>query len=140
MTFWFVAGALVLIAELFAGTVYLLVVGAALFGAGIAAALGGSVPVAVLTAALLSALGILPVHKWVKKHRRSQRQEAEANDLDIGQTVQILRHLHGDVYEVAYRGAHWQAKMPGGKAAAQTGTAVITGKDGNILLLDLHSI
>ena len=42
MIAWFIAAVLVLIFELFAGTIYLLVVSAALFGAGIAALLFNS--------------------------------------------------------------------------------------------------
>lgn len=62
MTVWFVAAVAVLIIELLTGTVYLLVVSAALAGSGIAYGLTGSTPAAVLTAALLSALGIWFVH------------------------------------------------------------------------------
>ncbi|STZ76145.1 NfeD family protein [Bergeriella denitrificans] len=139
MTFWLIAAALVLILELFAGTVYLLVVCVALLGAGAVAALTDSTPAALLTAALLSAVFIWPVRAWARKHRRSKAQEAAENDLDIGQTVRIERHLHGALYEVVYRGAHWQARAinPADAAAAQS--AVITGKEGNLLLVRLHS-
>ena len=110
MTTWFIVAAAVLIVELFVGTVYLLVVSAALFGAGL-------------------------VHSKFKK--TAPRQELN-DDLDIGQTVQILRRLHGDCYEVAYRGTHWQAQAENADAVQTTSTAVITGKNGNVLLIRLN--
>ena len=58
MTIWFVAAAVVLIVELFIGTVYLLVVSVALAAAGIMYGLSGHFSAAVLTAAIISALGI----------------------------------------------------------------------------------
>ena len=58
MLSWFIAAALILIFELFVGTIYLLVVSAALFGAGLAELLFGQTTISVLTAAVLAAVGI----------------------------------------------------------------------------------
>ncbi|MCP1659663.1 NfeD family protein [Neisseria perflava] len=138
MTTWFIAAALLLIFELFAGTVYLLVVSAALFGAGVVAWLTDNITAAVITAAVLSALGIWLSQGWIREHRRSPAEEMAQNDLDIGQTVQILRHLHTDRYEVLYRGTHWQAQALNPASVSQPHTAVITGKNGNVLLVHLH--
>lgn len=107
MTAWFIAAAAVLIVELFVGTVYLLVVSAALFGAGLVYWLTGDTSIAVAAAAVLSAAGIWLVHGKFKK--TAPRQELN-DDLDIGQTVHILQRLHGDCYEVSYRGTYWQAQ------------------------------
>jgi len=135
MTAWFIAAAAVLIVELFVGTVYLLVVSAALFGAGLVYWLTGDTSIAVAAAAVLSAAGIWLVHGKFKK--TAPRQELN-DDLDIGQTVQILRRLHGDCYEVFYRGTHWQAQAENVDAVQTTSTAVITGKNGNVLLIRLN--
>ncbi|WP_016686792.1 NfeD family protein [Neisseria sicca] len=135
MTAWFIAAAAVLIVELFIGTVYLLVVSAALFGAGLVYWLIGDTSIAVAAAAVLSAVGIWVVHSKFKK--TAPRQELN-DDLDIGQTVQILRRLHGDCYEVSYRGTHWQARAENADAVQTTSTAVITGKNGNVLLIRLN--
>lgn len=134
MTIWFVAAALVLLVELFAGTVYLMVISGALFGAGLAAWLSGSVSAAVVTAAALAALGIWAVNRHVRRHPKPVQED----DLDIGQTVYILRRLHGDRYEVSYRGTHWQAQALNAASASDAQTAVITGKQGNLLLVHLH--
>lgn len=135
MTAWFIAAAAVLIVELFVGTVYLLVVSAALFGAGLVYWLTGDTSIAVAAAAVLSAAGIWLVHGKFKK--TAPRQELN-DDLDIGQTVHILQRLHGDCYEVAYRGTHWQAQAENADAVQTTSTAVITGKNGNVLLIRLN--
>lgn len=135
MTTWFIAAAAVLIVELFVGTVYLLVVSAALFGAGLVYWLTGDTSIAVVAAAVLSAVGIWVVHGKFKK--TAPRKELN-DDLDIGQTVHILRRLHGDYYEVAYRGTHWQAQAENADAVQTTSTAVITGKNGNVLLIRLN--
>ena len=60
MTAWFIAAAAVLIVELFVGTVYLLVVSAALFGAGLVYWLTGDTSIAVAAAAVCPP----PVSGW----------------------------------------------------------------------------
>lgn len=79
MTIWFVAAAVVLIVELFIGTVYLLVVSVALAAAGIMYGLSGHFSAAVLTAAIISALGIWLVHGRLKNQLAPQ---ALNDDLD----------------------------------------------------------
>ncbi len=138
MTYWFIAAALVLIFELFVSTIYLLVVSAALFGAGLAALLFNNLTVSIITAAVLASVGIAWANRWIKRHRRPDNGDASLNDLDIGQTVHINRHLHGNMYEVHYRGSVWQAEAANAPTAPQPQTAVITGKNGNILLINLH--
>ena len=135
MTAWFIAAAAVLIVELFVGTVYLLVVSAALFGAGLVYWLTGDTSIAVAAAAVLSAAGIWLVHGKFKK--TAPRQELN-DDLDIGQIVHILQRLHGDSYEVFYRGTRWQAQAENADAIQTTSTAVITDKNGNVLLIRLN--
>ncbi|MCL9778576.1 NfeD family protein [Neisseria subflava] len=133
MTIWFVAAAVVLIVELFIGTVYLLVVSVALAAAGIMYGLSGHFSAAVLTAAIISALGIWLVHGRLKNQLAPQ---ALNDDLDIGQNVHILRHLHDNIYEVAYRGTHWQAQAERPQDTFQTASsAVITAKNGNLLII-----
>lgn len=132
MTVWFVAAVAVLIIELLTGTVYLLVVSAALAGSGIAYGLTGSTPAAVLTAALLSALGIWFVHAKtaVRKVETDSYQ-----DLDAGQYVEILRHTGGNCYEVFYRGTHWQAQNTGQEELEPGTRALIVRKEGNLLII-----
>lgn len=132
MTVWFVAAVAVLIIELVTGTVYLLVVSAALAGSGIIYGLTGSTPAAVLTAALLSALGIWFVHAKtaVRKVETDSYQ-----DLDAGQYVEILRYTGGNRYEVFYRGTHWQAQNTGQEELELGTRALIVRKEGNLLII-----
>ena len=78
MLSWFIAAALILIFELFVGTIYLLVVSAALFGAGLAELLFGQTTISVLTAAVLAAVGIWWAKGWIRRHRRAPEIEAAA--------------------------------------------------------------
>lgn len=132
MTYWLIAAVAVLIVEMFVGTIYLLVVSASLFGAALVVGFGGSFGTGILTAALLSAVGIALTYRQMKKRRSKARKAAD--DLDIGQRVRICRHLHDNLYEVHYRGTVWQAQAQHSAAGAETGT--ITGKNGNTLLID----
>lgn len=139
MTNWFIIAAIVLIIELFIGSIYLMVISAALFGAGIAAFFTNNTSIALFTAAFLAGGGIWWTHIWLKKHKHTPNEDALKNDLDIGQTVHILRHLHTNIYEVSYRGTHWQAQALNQVSSNHTAqTAVITGKNSNVLLIHLH--
>ena len=132
MTVWFVAAVAVLIIELLTGTVYLLVISAALAGSGIIYGLTGSTPAATLAAALLSALGIWFVH--AKTAVRKVETDAY-QDLDAGQYAEILRHAGGNRYEVFYRGTHWQAQNMGQDVFEPGTRALIVRKEGNLLII-----
>lgn len=138
MMFWLIAAVALLIIELFTGTVYLMVLSAALAGAALVDWLGGGFSASLLTAALLAAAGIWQVRRILRVRRAAEPSEHLQNDLDIGQTVQIVRHLHTDMYDVFYRGTHWQAQAANHTAATSAQTGVITGRNGNLLLIHLH--
>lgn len=101
-------------------------------GSGIIYGLTGSTPAAVLTAALLSALGIWFVHAKtaVRKVETDSYQ-----DLDAGQYAEILRHTGGNRYEVFYRGTHWQAQNTGQEELEPGTRALIVRKEGNLLII-----
>lgn len=132
MTAWFTTAAIVLILELFTGTIYLLVISAAIAGAGIVFGLTGNTFAAVFTVSLLSALGI-----WlVFRHTASRKNtHGETHDLDAGQTVEVRKHIHGDRYEVFYRGTQWQAQNTAETVLAEGSLAQIVAKNGNLLLI-----
>ena len=113
--YWFIAAVAVLVVEMFVGTLYLLIISAALAGAGAASLLFDGSAVPILTPA-----------------------DEAGNDLDIGQTVKILRRVSEGQYEVSYRGTTWQARALNARTAAEPSFAVIGGKEGNILLVHLN--
>ena len=134
--YWFIAAVAVLVVEMFVGTLYLLIISAALAGAGAASLLFDGSAVPILTAAAISAVGLFGLHGFIKR-RRTPADEV-SNDLDIGQTVKILRRVSEGQYEVSYRGTTWQARALNARPSAEPSFAVIGGKEGNILLVHLN--
>jgi nodulation efficiency nfeD family protein len=134
--YWFIAAVAVLVVEMFVGTLYLLIISAALAGAGAASLLFDGSAVPIWPAAAISAVGLFWLHGFIKR-RRTPADEA-GNDLDIGQTVKILRRVSEGQYEVSYRGTTWQARALNARTAAEPSFAVIGGKEGNILLVHLN--
>lgn len=137
MMAWFVAALILFIAELFVGSFYLLIISFSLVGAGLAAFLFEHAAVPILTAVMIASLGLYWVQRYSKRHKN--QAEAVHDDLDIGQTVQIVRHLHDQIYEVFYRGSYWQARVMNTThlVAAHT-TASIVGKESNTLLIHVQ--
>ena len=123
--------------ELFSGTVYLLVLSAALAGAGFCALLFNVNAVAsVLVAAFLSAVGTLYVYRLRGKSPKNKALQ-QHNDLDIGSVVQIEQPLSGGAWRVFYRGTTWEARAARPHAHFQMGdNARICGKDGITLLIE----
>lgn len=137
-TFWLIAAAVLFALELFAGTVYLLVLSAALCGAALAEWLFGlGWQGSLLAAAVLSLLGVA----WVWRLRKAARavrveSDAAANDLDIGALVLLQTPLAGGLWRVEYRGSIWEAQIVSGAATAGA-AARIRAKNGNVLLLEM---
>lgn len=131
---WFAAAAVLLIADMFLGTLYLLIVSTSLFAAGLSTLLFDNGTLPFITAAVIAAGGLLWVHRLLLRRKALLAREpaADGNDLDIGQTVAVIRHLHGDLYEVRHRGTLWQARAHN---ARHTDNAVITGKESTILFI-----
>ena len=122
---------------MFSGTVYLLVLSAALAGAGFCALLFNVNAVAsVLVAAFLSAVGTLYVYRLRGKSPKNKALQ-QHNDLDIGSVVQIEQPLSGGAWRVFYRGTTWEARAARPHAHFQMGdNARICGKDGITLLIE----
>ncbi|WP_325319998.1 NfeD family protein [Kingella oralis] len=136
-TYWFIAAVAVFVLEMFSGTVYLLVLSAALAGAGFCALLFNVNAVAsVLVAAFLSAVGTLYVYRLRGKSPKNKALQ-QHNDLDIGSVVQIEQPLSGGAWRVFYRGTTWEARAARPHAHFQMGdNARICGKDGITLLIE----
>ena len=136
-TYWLIAAVAVFMLELFSGTVYLLVLSAALAGAGLTAWLFNTSAVAsMLVAAFLSAVGTLYVYRMRGKSPKNKALQ-QHNDLDIGSVVQIEQPLSGGAWRVFYRGTTWEARAARPHAHFQMGdNARICGKDGITLLIE----
>lgn len=133
--FWLMAAVILFVVEMFIGTVYLLVLSAALVGAALAAFFGVGLAGCIFITAFLAALGSLYVYFMRKK--RSLKQDVSCdNDLDLGQVVQIESRLQHNLWRVHYRGALWTARSVLTQDFQAGETARICGKDGIVLLIE----
>lgn len=109
---WWLAAVVLVIAEMFSGTFYLLAVALGLAGAGLAAFFGMVWSGQAVTAALLCSASVAAVYFW----RRKQAEPLLQTNLayDIGQSVQIASWTDERHARVSYRGAAWDAELAGG--------------------------
>lgn len=133
--YWITAAVILFVAELFLGTVYLLVLSAALLGAALSAWLFGNTA-AMWTAIVLSLAGCA----WVYRFKRANLPYTPTpeDDFDIGQTVVLEELLPTGEWKIHYRGTWWHAKSVSG--SLKTGdTAQIIARDGNQFIIQSFS-
>jgi len=130
---WILVGFALLITELVSGTFYLLVLGIGAFAAAAVAALGDSRLAEVSAAGVVAIAGAWLVRNW---HRKSQHRpgEASSNAIDIGQTASFESWIDQGkgLARVKYRGASWDAVVPGGTAPHPDDLLYITGQEGHV--------
>lgn len=128
---WWIAGAVLIAAELVTGTFYLLVVGLALACGGLAAWFGAAVPVQWLIAAALGVVGTLLLQRW---KRGLAAGTPPQQGLDIGQMVHVQSWGPAGTARVAYRGSTWDAEVAT-PDTPHAKTMYIAGTRGSVLLL-----
>jgi membrane protein implicated in regulation of membrane protease activity len=108
---WLVGAGILVIAELFTGTFYLLMIAIGLAFGGIAALLGASGPIQTLVAAAvgLVATSILHRSRFGRPARQSPSRDRNVN-LDIGARVTVPAWQDGRA-RVMYRGALWDVEL-----------------------------
>jgi membrane protein implicated in regulation of membrane protease activity len=108
---WLVGAGILVIAELFTGTFYLLMIAIGLAFGGIAALLGASGPIQTLAAAVtgLVATSILHRSPFGRPARQSPSRDQNVN-LDIGGRVTVPAWQDGRA-RVMYRGALWDVEL-----------------------------
>lgn len=134
---WLVAAGVLVIAELFTGTFYLLMIAIGL-GAGALAALGGaSGPLQILVAAAfgLAATAILHRSRFGKPAKSMATRDRNVN-LDIGQRIAVPQWQDGRA-RVMYRGALWDVELGPG-AQPEAGEYRIVEVLGNRLIVGNH--
>ena len=127
---WWVAGAVLIGAELLTGTFYLLVVGLAMGLGGLAAWLGAELPVQWLTAGILGVIGTLVLQRW----KRAHAAVAGSQSLDVGQMVQVQHWGPDGRARVSYRGSSWDAELAAPTTATGS-TMYIAAMRGSTLIL-----
>jgi membrane protein implicated in regulation of membrane protease activity len=118
---WFVLAGALIVAELFTGTFYLLMIALGVVAGGIAALSGALLEWQLLAAALVGISAVL----LLRRSRFGRLRGNAANDdpniiLDIGQSVDVSAwQEHGDrhVARVPYRGAMWDVELQAGHPA-----------------------
>lgn len=118
---WFGIAGILVIAEIFSGTFYLLMIAAGALAGGVAALAGLVFALQMAIAAMVGAITIFLLRKssFAKKRRLSAARDPNVN-LDIGQTVYVAQ-WQGNHARALYRGAMWDIElMPGETAVAGT--------------------
>lgn len=114
---WWLAAIVLVIAEMFSGTFYLLAVASGLAAAGLAALLGMAGNGQALIAALLCSASVAALYLW----RRKTAPDTQGNfSYDIGQSVRIASWTDERHARVQYRGAEWEARLADDAAADVT--------------------
>ena len=138
-TWWWIATALTVAAELASGTFYLLMVAGGLAAGAVSAHLGAPLAGQLLAAALV---GGGAVALWTRQRQRRPAPPPAASDpdqhLDLGQPVHVS-HWRGDgTARVHYRGTEWTARWQATDAAPLPpgpGTFTIRALRGNQLVV-----
>ena len=131
---WLVGAGILVIAELFTGTFYLLMIAIGLAFGALAAAFGASAPVQTITAATVGvvATGLLHRSRFGKPARSNAARDHNVN-LDIGQHVTVPSWQNGRA-RVLYRGALWDVELGQG-ATPEAGDFRIIEIQGNRLIV-----
>ena len=131
---WLVGAGILVIAELFTGTFYLLMIAIGLAFGALAAAFGASAPVQTITAAAVGvvATGLLHRSRFGKPARSNAARDHNVN-LDIGQHVTVPSWQNGRA-RVLYRGALWDVELGQG-ATPEAGDFRIIEIQGNRLIV-----
>ncbi|MBN8492514.1 MAG: NfeD family protein, partial [Burkholderiales bacterium] len=132
---WLVAGLLVL-AELFIGSFYMLMLALGGVAGALAAHLGAGYPAQLVAAAVVGAGTTALWHLRRAKAPRSAPVESNRDvNLDIGQRVQVDAWDADGTARVNYRGSGWTAQH-GGTGAPAPGPHVIVAVQGNRLVVE----
>lgn len=131
---WLVAAGVLVIAELFTGTFYLLMIAIGLGAGALAALLGASAPTQILVAAAVGLIATAILHR--SRFGRPTRSEATRDrnvNLDIGQRV-VVPQWQDRRARVMYRGALWDVELGPG-ALPEAGDYRIVEVLGNRLIV-----
>jgi membrane protein implicated in regulation of membrane protease activity len=137
-TFWWIAAAALVIAELLTGTIYLLAVAVGGVAGAIAAHLGLGLTAQVAIAAAVGTLTTLLWHFSKARQRRVEVAPAQANtdvNQDIGAQVTVNEWNADGTAQVNYRGAQWTVLAQQG-ADRLSGQHRVTEVVGNRLVVE----
>lgn len=131
---WFIVAGVLVMAELFSGTFYVLMIALGMVMGGLAALLGWPVSVQILIAAAVgvAATSLLHRSRFGAPSRKDAGRDPNVN-IDIGQRVEVGA-WNGAKARVLYRGAPWDVELAPGVAAV-AGSFVIVEIRGSCLIV-----
>jgi membrane protein implicated in regulation of membrane protease activity len=115
---WAIGAGVLVIAELFSGTFYLLMIAIGMGAGALTSLLGIDMPGQMLVAAIVAAIGTLLLRR--SRFGKIERRPASANpdvNMDVGQSIHVPAWQDG-VARVMYRGAQWDVELAPGEVAA----------------------
>lgn len=132
---WFLwAGGLV-IAELFSGTFYLLMISGGLAAGGLAALLGAGFSSQMITAGVVSVVAILALRRTQFIHPSRTDAASDPNvNMDVGQKIMVDSWNADDTARVMYRGAQWDIDLVAGERP-EPGVYIIKEVQGSRLIV-----
>lgn len=130
---WWTAAIVLAVAEMATGTFYLLVLALAAALSGVLAWLGVGELLQLLAASISTIVGIVLIQQY--KKRCARQTPKLGNNLDIGQTVEVLAWIGNEGRaRVDYRGTQWDARLE--DLQAERGERMrIIGAEGSIFIL-----
>lgn len=132
LTFWIVAGIILLILEMLTGGFFLLFIAIGSFAAALGHALGENLTAQGLTCAIVSVLGVALFRRPIQR-RLLKRIELSA---DVGKEIQSDQPIppHQQA-RIQYQGTSWLATNLDSEEIRQGDRVIIVGIDGNTLLV-----
>jgi membrane protein implicated in regulation of membrane protease activity len=135
-TWWWIGAGLLIAAELWTGTFYLLMMALGMAGAALAAHWGLDASGQIVVAALVGGGATAAWHfQRARAPRSAPYQSNRDANLDVGERVTVTAWGADRTTRVNYRGASWLAVYRGSDASPAPGDFVIAAVDGNRLIL-----
>lgn len=137
--YWFGLAFLLLIMELFSGTLYMLFIAIAFVVVGLSEViLKTGLDFNLAIASVLIIVCVFLVRKLNQK-RKAKRSDV-SDDFDMGQVVDLVSYETDGSARVFYRGVEWEARLlstPETTSETDSKKAKIVAKEGNTLVIEL---
>jgi membrane protein implicated in regulation of membrane protease activity len=139
---WFALAGLAVVAELFTGTFYLLLISLGLAAGGFAAWAGADWPVQLLSAAAVAAAAFVPLHRsrWGQRKPPINAKQDASIHLDIGQRVRVDTWEAEGRARVTYRGAEWDVELAAGEAVTPGRFEILEMRGNQLILTAKHKV
>jgi membrane protein implicated in regulation of membrane protease activity len=127
---WAILGLVLVIAELLSGTFYLLMFGAAAFGAAAVAYFGQPFAAQAVVATAVAGFGCYGVHVY---RARNMAEQMPPIDAGMPASFEAWTDAAARLARVRYRGATWDARVEGAEGLEPGATVYVLAANGNTL-------